>query len=86
MLGAIHDPILAAKLAAITVAGGAATKATSAAVGKFLRSEGYTNKLINSAVPGRGSNANSLQKLVNTGYLPPGVAMPALPLLQPAPQ
>lgn len=81
---AFHDPVLALKLAGMAAAAGAGTALTKSAVSKFLRSEGYTNRLINSALPERRGSVNALQKLVNTGYLPPGAALPVLPFLQPA--
>lgn len=77
---AFHDPVMAAKIAGVTLAAAVGKKASSSAVGSVLRSEGYTNRLINSAIPERSAYTNILDKLVNSKvpYLP----RPVLPFLQ----
>lgn len=83
----VHDPILALKLAGLAATAGVGKTLTTAALGRFMRSNYYANRLIDRSLPGATAGPNLLQKLVNSNvpYLPPaGAAMPMLPFLQQA--
>lgn len=80
---AFHDPVLAAKLAAVAGTVGAGKAAMNKTIGSILRSDWYANRLINSALPQGAGPPNMMQKLTasNVPYLPPAAAsLPMLPL------
>lgn len=73
-----HDPMLAAQVTLGAVGAGALKSAANAGIGKLLRSDWYTNRLINGSLGSRQPSA--LEKLVNSdyGYLPPTAAIPQI--------
>ncbi|HEX5508913.1 MAG TPA: cell wall hydrolase [Pseudolabrys sp.] len=81
---AFHDPILAAKIAALATTAATAKAGTNAALGSILRSNWYANRLINSAVP--RESASPLQKLVRGAipYNPPAEMLLPFPAYESA--
>lgn len=74
---AVHDPVMAAKIAALATTGAVGKGVFNAGAGAYLRSDAYANKLINS---GLGQTPSLIEKLTG-GQLPYNPPLPIMGLL-----